>query len=212
MNKVTAGISMSLDGFIAGPNDGPGQGLGEGGERLHEWLYDLASWRELHGLSGGETNQDAEILRESFAGAGAIVMGRRMFDLGEEPWGDNPPFHMPVFVLSHRPKDTLTKEGRTTFAFVTDGIRSALSRAKAAAGDKDVSLAGGANVIQQYLSAGLLDEIEIHLVPVLLGGGRRLFENTGREPIELECTRVIESRGVTHLTFRVTKMADREGR
>lgn len=205
MGKVTSDISISLDGFITGPNDGLELGLGEGGERLHQWMYDLASWREPHGLEGGKTNRDAEILEEAFKNIGATIMGRRMFDIAEKPWGDNPPFHMPVFVVTHRAKETLTKEGGTTFTFITGGIESALQQAKAAAGNKDVSVAGGANIIQQYLSAGLLDEIQIHLVPVLLGAGRRLFDQIGTEQIELEGTRVIESPDVMHLKFRVVK-------
>ena len=205
MNKVIADMSMSLDGFITGPNDGVELPLGEGGERLHQWLYDLASWRERHGLDGGKANHDAEILDEAFRNTGAAVMGRRMFDCGEGPWGDNPPFHMPVFVVTHHARETLVKEGGTTFTFVTDDIESAFKQAKAAAGDKDISVAGGANIVQQCLSAGLLHEIQIHLVPVLLGAGRRLFDHTGTEQMELERTRVIESPGVTHLRFRVVK-------
>ncbi len=204
--KVTCDISMSLDGFVAGPNDSIERGLGEGGERLHQWLYDLSSWRERHGLAGGESDRDAEILDEAFENVGAIVMGRRMFDLAERPWGDNPPFHMPVFVLTHRPRGQIVKQGGTTFTFVTDGIESALRQAKAAAGDQDVSIAGGANIIQQYLAAGLLDEIQIHLVPVLLGNGRRLFDHFDAEPIELASTRVIASPDVIHLKFRTRKM------
>lgn len=204
MGKVTADISMSLDGFIAGPNDRVGLGLGEGGERLHQWMFDLASWREPHGLTGGETNRDAEMLDEAFSNTGAIVVGRRMFDLAEE-WGENPPFHMPVFVLTHRARETLAKEGGTTFTFVTDGIESALRQARAAAGDKAISVGGGANTIQQFIKAGLLDEIQIHLVPVLLGSGIRLFDHLDPEPIELESTRVIASPAVTHLRFRVVK-------
>ena len=204
MGKVTADISMSLDGFIAGPNDRPGNGLGDGGERLHEWATDLASWRERHGLSGGQRNRDAEILEEGFENVGAIVLGRRMFD-NAQGWGDEPPFHVPVFVLTHEAREKLVKEGGTTFAFVTDGIESALAQARAAAGDKDVAIGGGANSIQQYLRAGLLDEIQIHLVPVLLGDGIRLFEHLGTEPIELARTRVVESPGVTHLRFRAIR-------
>jgi dihydrofolate reductase len=204
MGKVTVDISMSLDGFIAGPNDSVERPLGEGGERLHEWIYDLASWRERHGLEGGKTDTDAEVLDESFKSTGAAVVGRRMFDVANG-WGDNPPFHMPVFVITHEAREKLVKEAGTTFTFVTDGIQSALEQAKAAAGDKDVSVAGGANIIQQYLSAGLLDEIQIHLVPVLLGDGVRLFDHLGTEQIELETTRVIESSGVTHLRFHVVK-------
>jgi dihydrofolate reductase len=204
MGKVTADISMSLDGFIAGPNDRPGNGLGDGGERLHQWVYKLASWREPHGLSGGETNRDSEILEEAFKNVGAIVLGRRMFD-NAEGWGDEPPFHVPVFVLTHEGREKLVKEGGTTFTFVTDGIESALAQARAAAGDKDVAIGGGANTIQQFIAAGLLDEIQIHLVPVLLGDGIRLFEQLGGEPIELEGTRVVASPDVTHLRFDVKR-------
>ncbi|OGO36265.1 MAG: deaminase [Chloroflexi bacterium RBG_16_56_8] len=202
MGKVTVDMSMSLDGFITAPNDRPGNGLGDGGERLHEWLYDLASWRERHSLAGGKANRDAEVLDEAFANTGAVVVGKRMYD-NAEGWGDNPPFHMPVFVLTRTAQDTMVKEGGTTFTFVTDGVESALKQAKAAAGDKDVSVAGGANIVQQYLKAGLLDEMQIHLVPILLGDGRRLFDDLGTERIELERARVIESPGVTHLRFRV---------
>jgi dihydrofolate reductase len=194
MSKVTSDMSMSLDGFIAGPNDSVERPLGDGGDRLHQWVYGLESWRKLHGLAGGTTNRDAEVLDESFKNTGTVVMGRRMFNFGERYWGDNPPFHMPVF-----------KEGGTTFTFATDGIESALRQAKAAAGDKDVSVAGGANIVQQFIEAGLLDQLQIHLVPVLLGDGRRLFDHIGTEQIELESTRVIESPGVTHLRFRVVK-------
>ena len=205
MGKVTSDITMSLDGFITGPNDDVERPLGDGGERLHEWVYDLASWRELHGLAGGEKNRDVEVLEESFKNTGAVVMGRRMFNLGEEHWGDDPPFNNPVFVVTHQAREMLTKEGGTTFTFVTDGIESALQQAKAAAGGKDVSVAGGANIIQQYLSACLLDEIQIHLAPILLGGGRKLFDHIGAEQLKLESTRVIESPRVTHLRFRVGK-------
>ena len=204
MGKVTADISMSLDGFIAGPNDRPGNGLGDGGERLHQWVYKLASWREPHGLSGGETNRDSEIIEEAFKNVGAIVLGRRMFD-NAEGWGDEPPFHVPVFVLTHEGREKLVKEGGTTFTFVTDGIESALAQARAAAGDKDVAIGGGANTIQQFIAAGLLDEIQIHLAPVLLGDGIRLFEQLGGEPIELEGTRVVASPDVTHLRFDVER-------
>jgi dihydrofolate reductase len=202
--NVTFEISMSLDGFIAGPNDGPELGLGEGGERLHEWVVELASWRERHGLAGGKTDADAERLDEAFKATGAIVIGRRMYD-NAHGWGENPPFHMPVFVLSHEARAPVVKEGGTTFTFVTDGVESALNQARAAAGDKNVAVGGGANTAQQFLRAGLLDEIEIHLVPVLLGAGVRLFDHLGTAPIELETIRVIESPGVTHLRYRVVK-------
>lgn len=205
MGKVAVDLSMSLDGFITGPNDGPENGLGDGGERLHEWLYDLSSWRERHSLAGGQANRDAEILDEAFKNTGAIVMGRRMFDIAEAPWGDNPPFHMPVFVVTHRAREKVVKQGGTTFTFITDGIESALERAKAISGDKAILVAGGANVVQQYLKAGLLDEIQIHLIPILLGDGRRLFDQLDTQQLELETTRVIESPGVTHLRFRIVK-------
>ena len=203
MGQVFVDITMSLDGFIAGPNDGPELPLGERGERLHEWVYGLASWREPHGLEGGEVSRDSEILDEAFQRAGAVVLGRRMFE-NAGGWGDEPPFHVPVFVLTHDPREPVAKKG-TTFSFVTDGIESALEQAKEAAGDKDVSVAGGANTIQQYLSAGLVDEMQIHVAPLLLRGGIRLFDGLGAEQIEVEGTRVVESPEVTHLKFRVIK-------
>jgi dihydrofolate reductase len=209
MPKVTSDMSMSLDGFITGPNDDVERPLGDGGERLHQWVFELASWRERHGLAGGKSNRDAEVLDEAFRNVGAVVMGRRMFNHGEKPWGHNPPFHMPVFVVTHKSRSAVTKEGGTTFNFVTHGIESALEQARAAAGAKDVSVAGGANMVQQFLKTGLLDEIQIHLVPVLLGNGRRLFEHAGN--IELEPSRVIESTGVTHLRYRVKGKGDRHG-
>src|SRR5215207_4447963 len=177
MGKIAVDITTSLDGFVAGPNDGPDVPLGQGGERLHEWVYGLSSWRERHGLEGGEQSQDAEVLDEAFRNVGAIVLGKRMFN-NAKGWGDDPPFGVPVFVLTHESRDQLVK-GATTFTFVTDGIESALDQAKAAAGDKDVSIAGGANTVQQYLRAGSIDEMQIHVAPVLLGGGIRLFDDVG---------------------------------
>jgi dihydrofolate reductase len=203
MGKVTVDMSMSLDGFIAGPNDGPGQELGEGGMQLHEWVFGLAGWRKRHGLEGGETGPDDEMMEEASSNVGAVVMGRRMFDLGEGPWGDEPPFHVPVFVLTHRARDSVAKEGGTSYTFVTDGIESALEQARAAADDRDVALAGGANIVQQYLRAGLVDQIQLHVAPLLLGAGRRLLDEAGRAT--LEATRVVESPGVTHLRYRVVK-------
>jgi dihydrofolate reductase len=203
MAKVVFDITTSLDGFVAGPNDGLEHPLGEGGERLHEWVYGLASWREPHGLEGGETNRDSEVLEEATASLGAIIIGRRMFDLARG-WGDEPPFHSPVFVLTHEAREPLPKKGGTTFTFVNHGIESALRQAQAAAGDKDVAIGGGANTIQQYLSAGLIDEFQIHVVPLLLGGGVRLFDQAPTD-LEVENTRVIESPRVTHLKYRVVK-------
>jgi dihydrofolate reductase len=208
-------ISMSLDGYIAGPNQTLDDPLGEGGEALHEWAVALKSWRESHGRSGGETNASSEVLDEAIRGTRATVMGRRMFSGGQGPWeddpnadgwwGDEPPFRHPVFILTHHPRESVTKQGGTTFTFVTEGIESALEQARAAAGDKDVAVGGGANVAQQYLKAGLLDELQIHLVPILLGGGVSLFGDLGGERIELEPARVVEAPGVTHLKYHVVK-------
>jgi dihydrofolate reductase len=215
MAKLTLDITMSLDGFVAGPNPSLEQPLGEGGDRLHEWMVGLESFRERQGLSGGTTNADSEILEESVSATGATVMGRRMFSGGDGPWeddsnadgwwGDDPPFHQPVFVLTHHAREPVTKQGGTTFTFVTDGIEAALEDARAAAAEKDVLVAGGASVAQQYLRAGLLDELQIHLAPILLGGGVRLFDELGPNEVELEATRVVESPTVTHLRFRVVK-------
>jgi dihydrofolate reductase len=212
MAAVFIDISMSLDGFIAGPNPSIEEPLGEGGERLHEWVVAVASWRESHGKSGGERNVDDDVQAETIARQGAVVMGRNMFGGGEGPWGDDPwqgwwgddpPFRMPVFVLTHHEREPL-ELGETTFTFVTDGIESALEQATAAAGDKDVLIAGGADVAQQYLRAGLVDDMQIHVAPVLLGGGTRLLE--GLDPgTELEPTRVIDSPAVTHVRYRVAR-------
>ncbi len=201
--KVIADISMSLDGYIAGPRDeDPALPLGEGGERLHQWVYGLASWRKRHGIAGGEDDPDSELLEEAFRTTGAVVLGRRMYD-NAGGWGDEPPFHVPVFVLTHRPREPIAKRGGTTFTFVTEGITEALRRARAAAGDRNVAVGGGAQTIQGFLDAGLLDEIGIHLVPVLLGGGRRLFGELSKRPVELELVRVAKSPAVTHLRYRV---------
>lgn len=214
MGKVTAEISVSLDGFVAGPNPSLEQPLGAGGEKLHEWVVRLKTWREMHGMDGGETGPDGEMVAESLRATGAVVMGRRMFSGGEGPWeddpnadgwwGEEPPFHVPVFVATHHTREPLPMQGGTTFTFVTDGVESAVEQARAAAGDKNVSVGGGASVIQQLMDAGLLDEIQIHLVPVLLGGGVRLLENVG--VADLERTEFASSpTGVTHLRFRVPK-------
>jgi len=204
MGRVIADITMTLDGFVAGPNDGIENPLGEGGDRIHQWLYDSASWRELHGHEGGEARADGKLVEESFERTGAIVMGKRMFENGDGPngWADHPPFHMPVFVLTHESRAPKVLED-TTFTFITDGIESALEQARAAAGDKDVAVGGGANAIQQFIKAGLLDELQVHVAHVLLGDGIPLFGRTGPEKIELEATRVMDSPGVTHLRFRL---------
>jgi dihydrofolate reductase len=215
MTKLTLDISMSLDGYVAGPNPTKEDPLGENGERLHEWVVRLASWREAHGYSGGERNADDEVLQESIDAAGAIIMGRRMFSGGSGPWeddpvadgwwGDEPPFGVPVFILTHHPRETVTKQGGTSYTFVTDGIEAALDRARAAAGGRNVSIAGGADVVQQYLRAGLLDEMQIHVAPVVLGGGVPLFGDLDGDALNLEITRVVESPAVTHLRYRVAR-------
>lgn len=202
MGKVVAEITMSLDGYVAGPNDGPELGLGEGGEQLHEWVYGLASWRGPHGLEGGETNADSELLEESVNSTGAVVVGRRMF-ANAHGWGDEPPFHKPVFVLTHERRDPEEK-GDTTFTFV-EGVERAIELARAAAGDLNVAVGGGASTIRQVLEAGLLDELELHVSPLLLGGGVRLFESLEGAPPELERIRVIDSPAVTHLRYRVRR-------
>jgi dihydrofolate reductase len=193
MAKVSSNISMSLDGFITGPNEGVGNPLGDNGERLHDWMFDA------------KTDADAEVIDEVYATTGAILMGRRMFDLGVEPWGDPPPFRMPVFILTHESREPLARRGGTTYNFVTDGLEAGLEQALAAAGDKNVGIWGGAKIIRQYLKAGLLDEMQIHLVPVLLGGGVRLFEDMGTQRIELRKTWSIETPSATHLWFDVVK-------
>ncbi|MFF7598116.1 dihydrofolate reductase family protein [Streptomyces mirabilis] len=202
---VTADMAISLDGCIAGTDvaiDNPG---GDGAEPLFEWIHNLASWRQRQGMTGGEENRDSALMREWFDGTGAVVMGRMMYDTGEEFWGDNPPFRAPVFVLTHRPRPALVKEGGTTFTFVTDGIHSALDQARAAAGDRNVDIAGGASTVQQYLREGLIDELQLHVVPVLLGEGLRLFEGMGAGRRNLEPVRVVDTPLATHLKYRFVK-------
>ena len=215
MSKLRFNISMSLDGFVAGRDQSEENGLGVGGEALHEWVVPLAAWREPHGLEGGEVNASSAIFEESLANIGATIMGRNMFGpprggpWGDDPWrgwwGENPPFHHPVFVLTHHARDPLEMQGGTTFTFVTDGIESALEQARRAAGDQDVALAGGADVAQQYLAAGLIDEMNIHVAPVLLGAGARLFDNLGDAEVKLEQVRAVEAPGVTHLRCRTVR-------
>jgi len=214
MGKVVAEISTSLDGYVAGPNPTLENPLGEGGEQLHEWAVRLKSWRETHGLPDGESGPDDELLAESVATTGAVVMGRQMFSGGEGPWeddanangwwGDEPPFHKPVFVLTHHAREPLVLKG-TTFTFVTDGLDSAIDDARAAAAEQDVLVAGGADTIDQAIRAGLVDELQLHLAPVLLGAGARLFDGVAPELPRFEITQVIESPLVTHLRYRVVK-------
>jgi dihydrofolate reductase len=210
MSKLRFRISMSLDGFVAGPRQSVDNPLGIGGMRLHEWVFPLANWRAMHGMEGGEVNESSPVIEESLANIGATVMGRNMFGGHPGPWdpkdpwkgwwGANPPFHHPVFVLTQYAREPLELEGGTTFTFVTGGIEAALEQARRAAGGQDVSLAGGANVVQQYLAAGLVDEMEINLVPVLLGSGERLF--AGLDDLHgLELVRTVAAPKVTHFKF-----------
>ena len=195
MSKVYSDISMSLDGLVTGPNVRVGNGMGDDGERLHDWRFDPKV----------TTEADAAIWDEKTDATGAVVIGKRMFDVGYEPWGDPPPFRMPVFIVTHEAREPLSMKGGTTYTFVTDGIEAALELARAAAGDQNVGIWGGANIIRQYLEAGLLDELQIHLVPILLGDGVRLFEDLDPEGIELRRKSSVETPAATHFRFEVMK-------
>ena len=210
MSRLRFKISMSLDGFVAGPDQSVENPIGIGGMRLHEWVFPLAAWRGMHGEPGGETGPSNTVVEESLVGIGATVMGRNMFGGHPGPWraadpwngwwGRNPPFHHPVFVLTHHARPPLVLEGGTTFTFVTEGIAAALEQARRAASGRDVSLGGGASAARQYLLAGLVDEMEIGLVPILLGRGERLFEGVA-DLGGLELTRTVATPEVTHLRF-----------
>jgi dihydrofolate reductase len=215
MAKLICSITTSLDGYVAGPNQGADNPLGEGGIHLHHWAFPTKTFLSMHGDgAGGETGINDDVLREGFENVGATIMGRNMFGPVRGPWGldpwkgwwgDNPPYHHPVFVLTHHAREPLAMQGGTTFHFVTDGIESALAQARKAAGDKNVTLGGGASIIQQYLTAGLLDELEIHVVPLLLGAGARLLDHVDVRNVKLEPVRTLEGPGVAHLKYRVIK-------
>lgn len=204
MGKVFVDMGMSLDGYIAGPNRGPDNPLGDGGPRIHEWMFRAHSWRERQQLGGGEANQDDAIADETFSRAGAYIMGRHMFEEGEHHWPDPPPFQAPVFVLTSQPRDPWVRQGGTTFTFVTDGIERALREAQSIAGEKDVQISGGANVVRQYLNAGYVDDIQIHLAPILLGAGVRLFDCVDTDRARLSIDRVVQSSDVIHMGYAVT--------
>jgi dihydrofolate reductase len=193
MGKVFADHSMSLDGFSAGPNVRIDNGMGDGGEALHEWMFH----------DGGKTGHRGEVLEDLFGTTGAVVVGRHTFDLGEKPWGENPAFHRPVFVVTHRPRAMVTKQGGTTYTFVTEGLEAAVAQARATAGERDVVVLGGATVIQQCLRQGLLSELRLHVAHLVLGGGTSLFGDAAAATFALERTRLIDAEGVSHLTFRV---------
>ncbi|MEO8575403.1 MAG: dihydrofolate reductase family protein [Gemmatimonadales bacterium] len=211
MSKLRMKISMSLDGYVAGPNQSVENPLGIGGMKLHQWVFPLAAWRGPHDEPGGEINESNAIVEEQLENIGATVMGRNMFGGHPGPWdpntpwtgwwGDDPPFHHAVFVLTHYPREKLVLEGGNSFTFVTDGIESALEQARRAAGGRDVSLAGGAKAVQEYLASGLIDEMEISQVPLLLGSGERLFEEVGDNLHGMELVRTVAAPNVTHLKF-----------
>jgi dihydrofolate reductase len=211
MGKVRFEISISLDGYVAGPNQSEEHPLGERGEELHEWVVKLAAWREAHGREGGEVNASTPLMEEAQSGVGAVLMGRGMFGGGPGPWGDDPwqgwwgdepPFALPVFVLTHHAREPLIL-GATTFHFVTDGIESALAQAKEAAGDLDVAIGGGAEAGRQYIAAGEVDQLQLNVVPILLGDGARLFEDGAGAGLDLEPVLVVDTPEVTHLRYRL---------
>jgi dihydrofolate reductase len=210
MSKLRFEIAMSADGYVAGPNQSEEHPLGEGGMALHEWVFKLDAWQQAHGRSGGEVNPSSQVVEEAMENVGAVIMGRNMFGGGPGPWddswrgwwGEDPPFHVPTFVLTHHEREPLVMDGGTTFHFVTDGIESALTQAREAAAGKDIRLGGGAEAAQQYLAAGLIDELQLNVVPLLLGEGERLFENVGAD-LTLAQTRVVHTPEVTHIRYKV---------
>lgn len=209
MSRVRIHMMMTLDGFVARPGLSRERPFGEGAEGFHDWLSELRSFQEMHGMEGGKTGPSDDVIREAMSNAGAWVIGHNMFGPWPEPWrgwwGEDPPFHTPVFVLTHQPRGSVEMQGGTVFHFVTDGIESALRQAREAAGDKDVRIGGGASTVNQYLAAGLLDEIELHIVPILFGDGPRLFEGLGAARPRLELARTVATPEVTHVKYRVVK-------
>jgi dihydrofolate reductase len=210
VSRLRLRLSISLDGFVAGPNQSVQHPLGEGGEDLHQWVFPLAAWRKPHGLEGGKTDESTPVLEEELTNIGATIMGRNMFGGHPGPWdrtepwmgwwGARPPFHHPVFVVTTHPRPPLEMEGGTVFTFVTDGIEQAYDLARRAAKGKDVALAGGANISQQYLNAGLVDEMQLHVVPILLGAGARLFDGV-KDLHGLRLVKTVAAPNVTHLKF-----------
>jgi dihydrofolate reductase len=212
MTIVTAQMSVSVDGFYAGPKDTDMQAWLEGTEapgffRVTRWVIDAEAWRQRLGFQGGEQSTNSSIIAETFNAAGAYVMGRRMADGGEIPWGEDPPFRAPVFVVTHRPRPTLRRQGGTSFTYVTSGIESAIDQARAAANGKNVAIAGGGTLLRQVIKLGLLDEVELHIIPVILGEGMRLLGpdlSLGeKEGIELTPARVVATPDVTHIRYKI---------
>jgi dihydrofolate reductase len=212
VSKLRLSITMSLDGYVAGPDQSEENPLGVGGMELHAWVFPLREFKAMHGGQGGEVNASSAVVEERWANVGATIMGRNMFGGGPGPWGDdpwrgwwgeNPPYHHPVFVLSHHAREPLEMEGGTTFYFVSDGIDSALTQARHAARGQDVWLAGGASVVNQYLAARLVDEIDISIAPLILGAGERLFAGLELDALELKQLRAVDAPGVTHVKYAV---------
>lgn len=210
MSNVILDITASLDGFVAGPNPTLEEPLGEGGIHLHDWAFPLRAWRAPHGLEGGEEGEESDAVAASLARVGAQVMGRRMFSGGAGPWEDDPmaagwwgkepPFRVPVFVVTHHTRAPVEFDNGTRFVFVTDGVESAVAQARAAAGEQDVRIAGGAEVANQCLRAGLLDRIDLHIAPLLLGSGAKLFD--GVAPGKLKLLDVRSSERAAHVTYQ----------
>jgi dihydrofolate reductase len=210
-------LSMSLDGYVAGANQTVDEPLGEGGERLHEWMFATRTWHEMTGQPGGSVGIDEQFAAQGFAGIGATIMGRNMFGPIRGPWttpegeawrgwwGANPPYHHPVFVLTHHAHEPIEMEGGTTFHFVTDGIESALARARAVAGDQDIRLGGGAATVRAYLRAGLVDEMHLPVVPLLLGAGERVFDDLGDAVERSSSIEVTPGEGATHFVLTRTR-------
>jgi dihydrofolate reductase len=213
MSRLRLNITMSLDGYVAGPDQSEQDPLGIGGTKLHEWAFPLREFQQMHGGDGGEVNASSTVVQERWANIGATIMGRNMFGPVRGPWpdeqwrgwwGEDPPYHHPVFVLTHHPRQPFEMDGGTTFHFVSDGIASALAQAKDAAQGRDVWLAGGASVVNQYLAAGLVDEIDLSIAPVILGGGARLFDGLDHEALALTQVRVVDAPGVAHIKYELS--------
>lgn len=213
MGKIHYDVSMSLDGYVAGPDQSKDHPLGINGNLLHEWMTKLAVWRKDAGLEGGETNANTKVYLEKEFDNGALIMGRNMFGGGPGPWkeplwngwwGDNPPFHKPVFVLTHYQRPILEMEGNNSFTFVTEGITTALDLAKKSAGEKDIAIGGG-TIAKQFIAAGLIDDLSIHLIPVFLGAGVKLFDSESLASVKLEQKSIIDGPGVVHLKYKILK-------
>jgi dihydrofolate reductase len=206
-------VAVSIDGYLAGPDQSLENPLGVGGEELHRWLFELDVWRSMEGQEGGVRNASSAVMEEAQGNIGAYVMGRNMFGGGRGPWrddlpwtgwwGEDPPYHAPVFVLTHDPREPVEMQGGTTFHFVTDGLDAAFDRAEEAAGGKDILIAGGANVIRQSLAAGRVDGFWLHLAPIVLGAGERPLDDVGT--LRLEQVRAVDAPGVTHIEYRVLR-------